>query len=121
MKILIVDDNIHFRTALKSVLEFQTFINSIHECMDGDEVLPFLEGNGPVDCILMDISMKRMDGLTASREVKKNFPNIPIVILSMHDEENYYALAKEIGVDDFLLKSVELKKMIEVIIKFQRV
>lgn len=117
MKILIVDDSAHFRAALRAVLEFQPFVKTIDECTDGDEVLPYLSNNSDVDCILMDISMKRMDGLTASREVKKAYPTIPIIILSMHDEESYYASAKEIGVSDFLLKSTELKALVAAIEK----
>jgi two-component system, NarL family, response regulator DegU len=111
MKILIVDDNNNFRLALKTALEYQDFVSKIAECRDGDEVLDFLYIDQQIDCILMDISMKRMDGLTAAALVKKQFPNLPIVMLSMHDEENYYSTARLIGVSAFLLKNIELNTL----------
>jgi DNA-binding NarL/FixJ family response regulator len=111
MNLLIVDDHKGFRESLKCFLEFQPFISRVEEREDGDEVLPFLNKNGVIDCIIMDISMKRMDGLTSSKLVKEHFPNQVIIIMSMHDEENYSILAKEIGVEAFILKSSNLKEL----------
>lgn len=117
MKVLIVDDNENFRSALKTVLEFQNLFSRVDQCEDGDEVIPYLRENGLVDCIIMDISMKRLDGLSAAELVKKNYPDIPVIILSMHDEENYHSYAKQIGVNAFVLKNIDVKELFKVIVK----
>jgi DNA-binding NarL/FixJ family response regulator len=116
MNLLIVDDVDVVRNALKLILKRHSTLDEIYECSDGSEVLPFLESSGHrIDVILMDISMKIMDGLTATKLVKMHFPDIPVVILTMHDEENYYSSAQEAGASAFLAKNTSSQQLFSVI------
>jgi DNA-binding NarL/FixJ family response regulator len=116
MNILIVDDVEVVRNALKLILKSHPSADDIFECSDGSEVVPFLQNSGQqVDIILMDISMKVMDGLTATKLAKSHFPQTPIIILTMHDEEKYYTSAKEVGASAFLAKNTSSKQLFSVI------
>lgn len=118
MNILIVDDMELVRNALKLLIKNYPGINSIFECSDGSEVIPFLTSTEEkIDLILMDVSMKNMDGLSATKLVKENYPEIPVIILTMHIEENYISMAKEVGASAFVSKNSSSQHIFEVIEK----
>lgn len=106
INILVVDDMEMVRSALEIVLKRYPDVGQVFFCTDGDEVLPFIKAsNDKIDLIIMDISMKRMDGLSATKQVKEVFPNLPVIILSMHDEETYFTKAQEVNASAFILKN----------------
>ncbi len=104
LNVLIVDDNDLIRSALHLLLKNQQNIHVIGECKDGDEVLDFIRSKRDIHVIIMDVSMPRMDGIMASKLVKEEFPQIEIIILSMHDHETYKEAMNEIGVYKFVKK-----------------
>ena len=115
IRTIIVDDHRILRDGIKALLKEMPNVELIGEASNGEELLPMLK-NCDVDLVLMDINMPKMNGIDASREALKICPNLKIIILSMHDDIQFYDKIVELGVDGFLLKESnydELEKAIE--------
>lgn len=84
----------------------------VGEAADGEMALPLIRKSRP-DILITDIKMPFMDGLTLSKLVKKEIPNIKIVILSGYDDFNYAKQAISIGVEDYLLKPITKNALLE--------
>ena len=98
-KFLIVDDHAGFRQTIRTFLP----AGKVIECGDGNAAVAACAAEHP-DWVLMDIEMPGLDGLSATRELKKRFPDLQIIIVSNHGEEEFRAAAMELGVTGFLLK-----------------
>jgi CheY-like chemotaxis protein len=101
--VLVVDDNSIFR---KTVLKFlETQFNSIKliETNNGSDAMQLVQENVP-DLIILDINMANMSGFEVARQVKQEFPFIPIIILTNYDENEYRLAAKKTLVDAFIIK-----------------
>lgn len=98
---MIVDDNKEMRETLKSVLS--GLVTVVDECEDGDEVLTHYRHTRP-DIILMDIAMKRMDGLRAMKELLLEYPNARVVVISQYDGDEIREEAKKSGSIGFVHK-----------------
>ena len=114
IRVLVVDDSAFLIKHVIHVLEDDPKIQIVGQCSDGDEVCPFLSLN-KVDIILMDISMERMNGDVATREVKKLFPNVKVIAYSSHHHETYRVHMINCGVKGYVFKSTNLKTVIEII------
>ena len=104
-KILIIDDEEEFVTFLKTNLELRGDYEIIF-ALEGPEGIRIAEKDKP-DLILLDIAMPRMDGITATREIRKKL-KIPIIILTAAYDAETVQKAKEAGVAAFLTKPVYL-------------
>lgn len=92
--LLIVDDNKQMRRMIRSLVE--DLDAEIYECADGAEALASCRVRQP-DWIFMDVQMKPMDGLTATREIKAIFPQMKICIVTDHADEKTRRAAMEAG------------------------
>ena len=101
MKLLIVDDHSAMRRMIGRVVI--DMVSDIEECGDGSEALAVYNQCRP-DCVLMDIEMSRMDGITATREIILAFPSAKVVIVSKHDDEQIRAAARQAGACGYVLK-----------------
>jgi CheY-like chemotaxis protein len=101
MNILIVEDHAEMRQLLKSLLS--PLADAVHECSDGAEALSAYALSQP-DWVLMDIEMKGMDGIAATRQIKAAFPQARIVIGANHDEAELREAARQAGAVEYLLK-----------------
>lgn len=101
MSILIVDDNTSMRRTLRSFLG--DLAAEINECVDGKEVLQAYATYLP-DWVLMDIAMKEMDGLTATRHLLSQWPQARIVIVTSYDDEALREEAQQAGACGYVLK-----------------
>jgi CheY-like chemotaxis protein len=101
MKLLIVEDNQAVRRLLKSVLE--GLASEVFECEDGGEALAVYARHQP-DWVLMDVKMKRLDGLAATRQIRAVYPEARIVIVTSHNDEELHAEAVAAGAYAFVLK-----------------
>jgi putative two-component system response regulator len=120
-KILIVDDDRMSRLLLNSILSRMSY--QVSEAFDGDDCLEKAVSFCP-DLILMDVGMPRMDGLEVTRQLKNNdeTKNIPVMIVSGHDELEDRVRAVEAGAEDFLSKPVEqiiLKAKVKSLLKIK--
>jgi DNA-binding NarL/FixJ family response regulator len=110
--ILIVDDNPTLREGLKSILSHFSTFDIVGEAADGVEALNSVARLLP-DLVLMDISMPRMDGLVATREIKKKWPGTKILLFTVHRTPEYLAAASKAGADGYLLKDSSRAELIQ--------
>ena len=117
--LLIVED--HFLT--RQTLEYQTKklkdINSIISAQDGLEALEIIKNND-IQLVLMDINMPRMNGIDATKEIKKLYPDKIVIILTAHKEREKVLSAFQSGANGYCVKEIkidELAKVIDVILE----
>lgn len=103
IKILLVDDSAVIRKSFLLLLSKIPHVKVIGECSDGVEVMPFLKTN-LIDVIFMDINMKFMDGLEATKEVKRYYPMVKVIGFSSEDDVFIIQKMKANGADSFVSK-----------------
>ncbi|WP_025026406.1 response regulator transcription factor [Caldalkalibacillus mannanilyticus] len=114
-KILLVDDHAVVRMGLTMLLNAQVDFEVIGEASEGNEAIQKASELHP-DVILMDLSMPHgKDGLTATIELKKQHPQIAILILTMHDDEEYLFRAIQAGASGCILKSAPHDELLQAI------
>lgn len=101
--IILADDHVLVRQGLRRIIQEDPAMQVIHEAGDGVELLGFLEESTP-DIVILDISMPRLQGLVAAQIIKRLYPGIKILILTMHRERTYFKKAMELGVNGYVLK-----------------
>ncbi|MEW6386202.1 MAG: response regulator transcription factor [Thermodesulfobacteriota bacterium] len=101
--IVLADDHPMFRAGTKMIISESPDLQVIGEAGDGLELLELLKRSTP-DLVVLDISMPNLRGLEAAREIKKSYPEIKILILTMHKKEEFIYQALAAGVEGFLLK-----------------
>ncbi len=115
---IIVDDHKIFRESLAFMLANQGNIQVVAQADNGREFLELLKISKP-DIVLLDIEMPVMDGVEATRQAVLLYPDIKILILSMHKDEEFYSSMIDLGVKGFILKESdpsEVKKAIDEIL-----
>ena len=113
LKTFLVEDEVVIREMIKKMIPWEQYGSELAgEAADGEMALPLILKSTP-DLLITDIKMPFMDGLTLCRLVKKELPDIRIVILSGYDDFNYAKQAISIGVEDYLLKPITKNAFIE--------
>jgi DNA-binding NarL/FixJ family response regulator len=104
--VLVADDHPLFRKGLRQVLAREPDLCVVAEASDGAQAVERALATGSdVHLVLMDVSMPRMTGLHAAREITRRNPEIRVLILSMHDNEHYFFEALEAGASGYVLKT----------------
>ena len=104
LKTFLVEDEVVIREMIKKMIPWEQYgFELAGEASDGEMALPLILKSKP-DLLITDIKMPFMDGLTLCKLVKKELPDIKIVILSGYDDFNYAKQAINIGVEDYLLE-----------------
>jgi len=111
-RILLADDHALVRTGLRLILDAEPDLEVVAEAADGYEALDAL-ADTPVDLAVLDIAMPRMTGLQAAREINRLHPHVRILILSMHDNEQYFFEAIKAGASGYVLKSVADRDLLD--------
>jgi len=104
MKLLLVDDHEIVRSGLKRLVENYPEINIVGECSSGEDAYNFVR-NHEVDFIVMDLSMPGKGGIETTKQIKKHFEYIKILILSMHDNPTLIKQSLDAGANGFILKN----------------
>lgn len=105
VRIMVVDDHAVVRSGLMSLLDGKGGLQVVGEAADGDEAIEKAARLRP-DVVLMDLSMPHgKDGLTATKELKKELADTAVLILTMHDDEEYLFRAIQAGASGYILKS----------------
>ncbi|GGK02973.1 transcriptional regulatory protein DegU [Lentibacillus kapialis] len=113
-KIILIDDHKLFREGVKRILEFEPSFDVIAEGDDGNVASKLVRQHKP-DVVLMDINMPKVNGVQATTDLVRKFPNTYIIILSIHDDESYVTHALKTGAQGYLLKEMDSEALIEAI------
>lgn len=105
IRVLLADDHALVRRGVRLILEQQPDIEVVAEAADGAEVLALLR-QVEVDLVVLDIAMPTMTGLQAAREIARRREPPRVLMLSMHDNEQYFFSALRLGASGYVLKSV---------------
>jgi DNA-binding NarL/FixJ family response regulator len=103
IRVLLVDDHAILREGLRSLLAMQEDIEVVGEAGDGQAALDLIVQLKP-DIVVMDIAMPGMDGLEATRRVKRDFPETRVLILTQHDNREYVFSLLQAGAVGYILK-----------------
>ena len=114
IQVLLADDHQLFREGLKRILNMEDDMEVIGECGDGIQVLEFCNNRKP-DVVLMDINMPLENGVVATERLRDIFPDIKVIILSIHDDESYVFETLRKGASGYLLKDMEAESLVNAI------
>jgi DNA-binding NarL/FixJ family response regulator len=103
IRVLLADDHTLVRAGIRVLLENLAGVEVVGEAGDGREALALLKKHRP-SVVLMDITMPGLNGLEAAAQIAKEFPAVRVIILSMHNNEEYYWRALKAGAAGYLLK-----------------
>lgn len=112
--VALIDDHKLFREGVKRILGFEDLFEVVAEGDDGNVAQEIVEKHKP-DIVLMDINMPDVSGIDATRQLIEQYPNTKIIILSIHDDENYVTHALKTGAQGYLLKEMDTESLIEAI------
>lgn len=107
-RIVIVDDNPHARKAISAYLSTINGLKVVYEASNAGDALKQIESQSP-DVVLMDIQMPVMDGLEATQIIKKRWPGIKVIILTLYAD--YQSRAEQAGADAFLIKGCPMQEV----------
>jgi DNA-binding NarL/FixJ family response regulator len=102
--LLIVDDHEIVRAGIRRLVENTPNLNIVADLGSGEEAYQFLQKN-TVDLIIMDVSMPGKGGIETTNQIKKRYPKIKILMLSMHDNAMIIEKAIKAGADGYILKN----------------
>jgi PAS domain S-box-containing protein len=108
LTLLYVEDNPDAREMTSMVLE--DFFNTLIVAVDGEDGLEKFQHN-EVDLIITDISMPKMDGLEMIKQIRKIDDEVPILVLSAHNEDNFFIESIKLGVTGYLLKPIDIDQL----------
>jgi DNA-binding NarL/FixJ family response regulator len=114
IKILLADDHAILRDGIRTALELEESFEIVGEATDGSEAIEGATRLLP-DVILMDISMPSVDGIEASKAIKRMNPQIKIILLTMYDNRQFIEEALLAGIEGYILKMTRLDDVIKAI------
>ena len=104
LNVLLADDHKLLRAGLKLLLQRNPDLTVVGEAADGEQTLQLFQQLEP-DLLLLDLSMPKMDGLDCLREIKSRWPEAKVIVLTMHEDENYIKQAMQAGAAAYVHKS----------------
>ncbi len=111
MRVLIADDHVIVREGLRALLETQPDIEIVGEAANGEEAINKTSELQP-DIVLMDITMPVMNGLEATRQIKQNNPDVKILVLTMHEGDEYFFKFLDTGASGYFVKGGSSSELI---------
>lgn len=112
VRILIADDHAVVREGTRRILEQEDDLEVVAEAVDGEEAVKLATELKP-DVAIIDISMPKLDGIEATRQIKALCPSITVLILSAYDDEQFIFSVLEAGAAGYLLKSIRGRELID--------
>ena len=118
---LLVDDDFLVRSYLKTLDSWEKEgYEVVRDVQDGEEALEVMNQE-KIDIVVTDISMPLMDGIELIKAVKKNWPEVSVIVLSCHDDFEYVKEAMRLGADEYILKNtLDENSLLEVLEKANR-
>jgi NarL family two-component system response regulator LiaR len=115
IKVLIADDHAVVREGTRRILQQEQGIEVVAEAGDGEEAIRLATSYKP-DVVIMDIAMPRLDGIEATRQIKKLCPDTAVLILSAYDDDQFVFSLLEAGAAGYLLKSVRGRELTDAVL-----
>lgn len=116
IRVIIVDDHKMIRDGIKLMLKNNPEIKVVNEFDNGLDVIKYIDKNPTsVDVILMDISMPKLDGIAATRDIKSNHAGINVLAITMHIEKSYIMDMMKAGASGYVLKESGASDLVEAI------
>lgn len=109
IRVLIADDGTPSRNGLRALLASLPAVEVVREASDGQEAIRLIEDAQP-DVVLMDVRMPELDGLRATRLIKRRWPRVRVVVLTLY--ATYLAEALAAGADSFLVKGCPTEELV---------
>ena len=110
IRILLADDHTLVRAGVRALLEELPDVTVVAEAADGHQTLAFVKAHRP-DVVFMDVAMSGLNGLETTARLTKEFPDVRVIILSMHANEEYIWQALRAGASGYLLKSASTAEL----------
>jgi NarL family two-component system response regulator LiaR len=114
IKVLIADDHAVVREGTRQILEQEPDIEVVAEAADGEEAVKLTASTMP-DVAIIDIAMPVVDGIEATKRIKKDYPSVTVLILSAYDDDQFVFGLLEAGAAGYLLKSVRGRELVEAV------
>jgi DNA-binding NarL/FixJ family response regulator len=112
-RILIADDHVMVRRGLRLVIDAEPDLRVVAEAGDGAEAVAIVRDAGELDLAILDVSMPRLTGLQAAAELSRLRPDLRVLMLSMHDNEQYLFEALKAGACGYVLKAAADRDLVE--------
>ncbi|MBI5471725.1 MAG: response regulator transcription factor [Ignavibacteriae bacterium] len=119
IRILIADDHAIVRQGLKQVIADQNDMQLAGEASNGNEVLAFLEKH-KVDVVVLDVTMPGRNGIEVLKDIHQRYPTLPVLVLSMHPEDQYALRALRAGASGYITKESAPTELVSAIRKVMR-
>jgi len=116
IKVLLADDHSIVRAGLRRLVEESGDMEVVAEAADGDEAIRLIRASQP-DVAVIDLSMPQIDGLEVISRIYPEFPNMPILVLTMHAENQYVVRAIEAGAMGYITKQSAPEQLVRAIRK----
>jgi two-component system response regulator NreC len=113
-RVVIADDHAIVRGGLRALIHDEIGLELIGEAAGGYEAIELVEKNQP-DVLVLDISMPDLDGISVTRRLKQNYPNLQILILTLHEDEAMLKEAIKAGASGYILKRAAESELISAI------
>jgi DNA-binding NarL/FixJ family response regulator len=114
IRVLLVDDQTLIRQGIAMLLELEPDLEVVGAVGDGRAAIEVVERLRP-DVVLMDVRMPEMDGVTATRELHRRFPDVGVIILTTFDDDEYIFEGLKAGARGYLLKDISSEEMAEAV------
>ena len=110
IRVILADDHPIVRAGIREALKEIPGVEVVGEASDGREAIELVKSPAP-DVVFMDISMPGLNGLEATERIVKAFPQVRVIILSRHENEEYYWRALQVGASGYLLKKAAIAEL----------
>lgn len=114
VRVALIDDHDLLRRGIRTMLEAEEGIEVVGEANDGTKALELVEETYP-DVVLIDVLMPNKDGIETTGEIKTSFPNVSVVVLSGHDEQQFVFDALKAGASGYLIKTAQLEEVVSTV------
>jgi DNA-binding NarL/FixJ family response regulator len=114
IRLVLADDHAVVRSGTRELLEQQPDLKIIGEASDGDEAIR-LTGELQPDVVVMDIRMPKTSGVEATKTIKSTYPDVKVLVLTAHDDDEYVFALLQAGANGYLLKTAEIEELVRAI------
>jgi len=119
IRVILADDHTLVRAGIRALLEKLPWVKVIGEACDGREALDLVKAQTP-EVVLMDIAMTGLNGLEATERMARDYPDVRIILLSMHNNEEYVLRALKAGAVGYLLKKAATSELEAALLRVTR-